>query len=118
MIYKIDTKENFSVITPQISEINSNMADELIVCCDELQKDDKSAIIDFVNVESIDADTIKKVEAIHPDFYSKNLSFALCNLSAGLRSSFSQEVNITPTLIEAIDIISMEGLERELMGDF
>ncbi len=117
MMYKIDTKENFDILTPQMSRFNTKMAEELITLCAQLQKNDKSAIVDFVNIEGIDEEVISVIEQLHVQFYSNNVSFALATVSSSIKSLFSQDINITPSLIEAIDIISMEGLERELLSD-
>ncbi|HMT35707.1 MAG TPA: hypothetical protein PKC41_07600 [Chitinophagaceae bacterium] len=117
MFYKIDTKENFDIITPQMSQFNYNMAEELITLCAQLQINDKSAIIDFTMVEGIDEKSIKALEHLHEQFYSNNVSLAFCHLTSKIKPLLSADLNITPTLIEAIDLISMEGLERELMGE-
>lgn len=118
MTYKIDTKDKFDIITPQIPDFNYNMAEELITLCTQLQKSDKSVIIDFINVTSTEARLAKELEELHAQYYNGNLSFVICNMKANIKPVFSDELNVVPTLIEAIDIISMEGLERELLGEF
>jgi anti-anti-sigma regulatory factor len=118
MQYKINTKENFDIIVPQMAQFVSIMAEELISHCAELQKNDKSAIIDFSNVLSIDGEMLVVLEKLHAGFYDCNLSCAFCNLNPDIKPLFSRELNIVPTQIEAIDLVSMEGLERELLGDF
>ena len=118
MTYKIDTKDKFDIITPQIPDFNYTMAEELITLCKQMQKSDKSVIIDFINVASTEERLAKEIETLHTTFYNSNLSFAICNIKANLKPVFSDELNIVPTLAEAIDIISMEGLERDLLGEF
>jgi hypothetical protein len=54
--------------------------------------------------------------------YDSNLSFALCEMNDEVKKSMQENdesdiLNITPKQIEAIDIVAMEGLERELLGD-
>ena len=117
MLFKIDTKNNFDILTPQMSRFQTKMAEELITLCAQLQKNDKSAIVDFVNIETLEENCIQMIEELHTAFYQNNLSFAIASVLPGIKSQFPQELNCTPTLIEAIDIISMEGLERELMND-
>ncbi len=117
MQYKIDTKEKFDIITPDLSHFEHRMADELQRHCEQLQKNDKSAIIDFSQVSSLDQEVADEIMQMHEHFYANNLSFVLCRLSADLKNIFRTELNITPTLDEAIDIVSMEGLERELLGE-
>ena len=50
-------------------------------------------------------------------------SFVICNLQPKVEAVFEKEelidvMNITPTESEAWDIVQMEEIERELMGDF
>ncbi|MBK7689599.1 MAG: hypothetical protein IPJ31_00230 [Bacteroidetes bacterium] len=117
MLFKIDTKNNFDILTPQMSRFHTKMAEELITLCAQLQKNDKSAIVDIVNIETIDAESIPLLEQAHTQFYQNNLSFAIATVIPSIKSQLPKDLNCTPTLIEAIDIISMEGLERELMND-
>lgn len=118
MQYKINTKENFDIIVPQMAQFDSIMAEELFQHCSELQKNDKSAIIDFSNVLSMDSAIISTLEKMYTAFYEHHLSCAFCHLHQDFRPLFSAELNIVPTQIEAIDLVSMEGLERELLRDF
>jgi hypothetical protein len=53
--------------------------------------------------------------------YDSNLSFALCEMSDDVKKTLLENIesdilNMTPKQIEAIDIVSMEGLERELIN--
>lgn len=117
MLYKIDTKQNLDIITPQMSQFKYIMADELVTLCAQLQKNDKSAIIDFNKVVSVEDVVLKQVEELHKQFYNSGLSFVLCNLTTDIKGLFSTELNVVPTQTEAIDLVSMEGLERELLGE-
>ena len=115
--YKIDTKENFDTITPQMPEIAHNMADAFFSICEERLKNDKSAIIDFGNVISMDMRVSNRLAQLHNSFYDADLSLACCCVQANIRSQMASHLNIVPTLDEAIDLVSMEGLERELLGE-
>ena len=117
MYYKIVAKENFDIILPQMTELNSNMAVELLALCEKTIEKKRSVIIDFNNVESIKDMQKDTMQNIHTSFYKHNLSFAVCEIKKELKPHFSKKLNITPTLIEAIDIISMEALEREILDE-
>lgn len=121
MNYTIETKENFDIISPTQSEFNSQMAEEMKGLVNNALAKKRSLIINLKEVTSTTND-IGELSNFHHKLYQENLSFVLCHVAANLKNELQkqellEELNITPKLIEAIDIVSMEGLERELMGD-
>lgn len=77
----------------------------------------KSVIISFENTAQIAPEIYDFLRAQHEEFYNAyQLSFVVCCIQANLVSPAIEELNITPTLIEAIDIVNMEVIERELLG--
>ena len=121
MNYKIDTKENFDIITPQIAMLNSTLTDELSKLINKSREDDKSVIIDFSQVNEIPEEFVDFLTQTHETMYLDNFSFVLCQVGGILKQQLQEadledSLNIAPTLIEAIDIVSMEVLERELLG--
>lgn len=122
MKYKIDTRENFDIITPLYAQIDSKLSDQLEELVDDDSEDGRSLLIDMLNIESLNEENTKLLNALHEQMYAKNLSFVLCHVSTSCKKKIASAklehvLNITPTLIEAIDIISMEDLERELLGE-
>jgi anti-anti-sigma factor len=122
MNVKIDTKEKFTVITPNEPGIPANMTEEL---CDLLLKyTDKSiphVILNMKNVQTITKETGERIATLQQQFYEKNCSFVICELNAEVQnlleeSEFFDVMNITPTESEAWDIVQMEEVERELLG--
>jgi len=121
MNYTIETKENFDIISPTQSEFNSQMAEEIKGLVNNALAKKRSLILNLKEVTSTTND-ISELSNFHHNLYQENLSFVLCHVAASLKNELQQhelleELNITPTLIEAIDIVSMEGLERELLGE-
>ncbi len=121
MNYTIETKENFDIISPTQSEFNSQMAEEIKGLVNNALAKKRSLIINLQEVASATKDVCVLYQ-FHQNLYQENLSFVLCHVAANLKNELQknelvEELNITPKLIEAIDIVSMEGLERELMGD-
>lgn len=118
MNIKINTKEKFSVVTPEEQLISANMSDELILKLEEfLQQDIPHVILCLTSVENIDQISIDKILTIQNNFYQHNASFVICEVHQNIISSFKKSCNITPTESEAWDIIQMEEIERELMND-
>ncbi len=122
MKYNIDTKENFDIITPINDTFNQELAEKIhsFLSTSILKK--RSAIIDFSSIQSIENNLSQSVIDWHHEMYDSNLSFALCGMNDDVKKTLLENIesdilNITPKQIEAIDIVAMEGLERELMGD-
>lgn len=123
MHLKIDTKEKFSILRPLVSHINDNMADELAaLCLNYLDKNMKNVILNLNQISLIDVKATKIIVKLQESFYKKNTSFIICELKPNIKeimekSEFSEFFNYAPTESEASDIIQMEEIERELLGN-
>ncbi len=119
MSVKIDTKEKFSVIIPETSEISANMSDELKELLNSyLNHSIPHVILSLRNVKKMDNGVAEMILNIQVGFYEKNCSFIICETLKELMFLFENSINITPTESEAWDIIQMEEIERELLNDF
>ncbi|MEO8771790.1 MAG: STAS domain-containing protein [Ferruginibacter sp.] len=124
MNVKIDTKEKFTVITPNEPGISANMTEELSDLL--LKYTDKSiphVILNMKNVKTITKETGESIASLQQQFYKKNCSFVICELNAEVenlleKSEITDVMNITATESEAWDIVQMEEIERELLRDF
>ncbi len=123
MHLKIDTKERFSILRPLVSHIDDNMADELAaLCLNYLNKNVKNIILNLNQISLIDVKATKIIIKLQKFFYKKNASFIICELKAPIKeniekSEFFEFFNYAPTESEASDIIQMEEIERELLGN-
>lgn len=123
MNVKIDTKEKFTVITPIETALAANMTAELYsLMLPYLQKDIPHIVLKMSEVQSIDDDTAEFLEALQHKFYENNCSFVICNLQKEVEKKLDEKellevMNVTPTESEAWDIVQMEEIERELLGD-
>lgn len=124
MNVKIDTKEKFTVITPKESDISANMTDELAEqLLSFLTKEIPHIVLNMKYVNSIDGEAAKNIALLQQQFYEKNVSFIVCELQNKVETCFEENelldvMNVTPTESEAWDILQMEEIEREIMGDF
>ncbi len=124
MNVKIDTKEKFTVITPNEAEITANMTVELAdMLLEYMKKSIPHIIFNMENVGMISVQTAEKIAATQQQFYENNYSFVICCLSTAVEKILEEAdlidvMNITPTESEAWDIVQMEEIERELMSDF
>ena len=60
--------------------------------------------------------------ATQQKFYENNCSFVICGLQKEVEKKLDEHellelMNVTPTESEAWDIVQMEEIERELLGD-
>lgn len=123
MEFKIDTKDNFSIITPDTVLIDANLADAVRGKIEEIrQSGSKNYILDLQHCHEIDPDALEDLLQLHEEVYSVEESLVLTGINTAIMNVFKEDetdlaLNITPTLNEAVDIINMEILERDLLSE-
>ena len=123
MNVKIDTKERFTVITPQEAHLSVNMTAELNqLLLGYLQKDIPHVILKMDLVQSIDEEMGENIAKIQSKFYENDCSFVICALQKEVVQLLEDKellelMNITPTESEAWDILQMEEIERDFLRD-
>ena len=122
MKFKIDTKEKILVISPEISELNANMAAPFLTTISKLPElEGRNLILDMALVEKADDQGIQAILTVYHQQYDSALSCALTGLNSALTLQLKEAdesvYNVAPTMAEAIDLVMMEDLERELMQD-
>ena len=123
MNVKIDTKEKFTVITPGEMSLAANMTAELKdMLLSYLQKDIPHIVLNMNAVKEVDEASGELLAAVQQQFYENNCSFVICNLQEAVEKLLDEKellelMNVTPTESEAWDIVQMEEIERELLGD-
>jgi anti-anti-sigma factor len=121
MNVKIDTKEKFTAITPEVAVLAANMTGELgDLLLPYLQKDIPHIVFNMASVEQIDEQAGEVLALLQQKFYENNCSFVICNLQDAVETLLDEKellelMNVTPTESEAWDIVQMEEIERELM---
>ena len=123
MKIKIDTKEKFTVLTPEESFISANMTEDFESICGNASYKIPHIVVNMKMVEIIDEQAAEKFSQIQQQFYEKNKSMVICELQKEVEKVFVKLelidfMNITPTESEAWDILQMEEIERELLNDF
>lgn len=123
MDFKIDTKPNYTVITPDMGGLSVNLAEEMRQKVeDATETGSHNFVIDLQNISSMDMAAGNVLLDLHHAVYNTggSLVFTMpeeCVVQTLKKGQYHLSLNITPTLIEAIDIISMEVLERDLLGE-
>ena len=123
MIVKTDTKEKFTVITPLEKLLPVNMTEELSqLLLSYLQKDIPHVILNLSEVSTLEGNSGELIALTQQKFYESNCSFVICAIQKPVEDLLDQQelleiMNVTPTESEAWDIVQMEEIERELLGD-
>ena len=121
MNVKIDTKERFTVITPEVAHLSVNMTEELNqLLLGYLQKDIPHVILKMDAVKTVDEQIAENLAKIQQQFNDNNCSFVICGLQKDVVQLLEQKkllelMNVTPSESEAWDIVQMEEIERELL---
>jgi len=124
MNVKIDTKEKFSVLTLEEADLPANMTEDFAeVLRSHLLKPSPHLVLSMKNVQMLDESVAQQLSAIQQEYYEKNCSFVICELNESVENRLDElelleYMNCTPTESEAWDIVQMEEIERELLGDF
>lgn len=123
MEFKIDTKDTFTIITPITDKINANLTGALVEkCIQTRQSGSSNLIIDLQNCKEIDKTTVPLLIKMHEDSYSQEHSLVFTHVSEKVMAVLKEDetdllINVAPRMDEAIDIISMEILERDLFNE-
>ncbi|NML37364.1 STAS domain-containing protein [Chitinophaga sp. G-6-1-13] len=121
MKFKIDTKEKIVVFCPEEPALDANLSADLISTLDSLPAlETRNLILDLTLVEKNDLAGMQAILTVYQNMYDKGRSCALTGVNSALTKELKAEggdmLNIAPTMAEAIDLVMMEELERELLN--
>lgn len=123
MEFKIDTRSNYTLIRPLSARLDANMAVRLSEKCQELSDtDSQNYLVDLDACQEADEAAFEALANLHEACYAQGQSIVFTNiqdpvLEALKEAQMNDAINITPTEQEAVDIISMEILERDLFNE-
>lgn len=124
MQVKIDTREKFTVFTPEADCLSDNLTEQLASVITTYQQNDiKNVILNLKNVTTVDDVAAERLANMQQQSYEVNASFVICEMQTAVEDKLEKLelldlMNVTPTESEAWDIVQMEEIERELMdGD-
>lgn len=108
----IDTKETYTVITPtekSTTDFHNALTKELETL------NDKHILINFSEKFNIEASEISLFLNIANDKRENGTSFVLIITGVNI-DDVPDEINVVPTMIEALDTLEMDAIERDLMN--
>ena len=122
MKFKIDTREKFTMITPDSDFSSDNLTAEFKELILPFLQHKTNLVINLKNAGTVEERFVNVIAALQKKFYEQNTSFVVCEIQPPVLSVIKElklddVLNITPTETEAWDIVQMEEVERELLGD-
>ena len=120
MMVKIDTREKFHVITIHETQFAANMTEQMDKVVLPLLDDNvKNVIVNMKDIKSVENAAASHLHSLQNTFYDNRASFVVCELQPDVKEamddfSLMERFNYTPTESEAMDIVQMEEIEREL----
>jgi anti-anti-sigma regulatory factor len=123
MEFKIDTNDTYTLILPTAMALDASMAASLRAkCLDLADEGSQNFVIDLTNAREADDASLEVFVSFHEECYEEERSLVFTGVVDGLLQRMKQArvhltLNITPTLDEAIDMVNMEILERDLLND-
>ena len=123
MEFKIDTKDTFTTIIPLEKNLSAKMTGDLLDKCEEMrQRGSNNFVIDLQHCSEMEPEAIDGLVALHEDCYGNDQSLVFTAINENIMSLLKSNesdllLNIAPKMEEAIDIISMEILERDLLSE-
>ena len=122
MKFKIDTREKFTIITPVSDFSSDNLTAEFKELINLQLQHKTNLVINLKNVVNTNEQSIEQLAALQQRFYEESISFVICEVQPAVATVINKlelddVMNITPTESEAWDIVQMEEVERELLGE-
>lgn len=119
MQFKIDTKEKIVLIRLEEKTLDAKMSDTFVSTLSAVDGlEHKNLVLDLHSLESADAAGLKAIFTVYTSQYERGLSAAVARLNntltQELTAAYPEMLNVVPTESEAIDMVMMEDLEREL----
>ena len=120
MNFEIDKKDNYAVVSVKVekldSQVSPSLKSELVV----LNADEFSNIvIDLSDTRYCDSSGLSAIMVANRLCKNSGGTFVLCGLQRSVSklisiSQLDTIVNITPTLEEAVDLLALESIEKDL----
>jgi len=123
MEFKIDTKGTYTNVIPVTGQLDANLTAAIRQKWNNAgQRGSLNLIVDLQNIDEIDSDVLPELLALQEDFTKNHQTIVFTGLQEQDMQQFKEPgdettLNMVPTTAEAIDIINMEILERDLFKD-
>ena len=123
MSFPTDKKDNYTLIRTEVEKLDGTVSpalkSELVVIN---AKGEKNIIVDLSNTRYCDSSGLSAILVGNRLCKSANGTFIICGLQPSVNklvsiSQLDSILKITPTLSEAVDLLFLEEIERNLGGE-
>lgn len=121
MLVKIDTKAHFRVLRITVPALHANMAEKLErLISEQMKTAPKNIILVLGEVTRIDPEIVGMLERLDRESRAGGVSFFVTEAGPSISGTMKEAgvggmLSLVPSFAEAVDLVMMEGLERELM---
>lgn len=119
MTYSLKNHENFDIVTFESTSLDEIALNELESISITLLDEKRSLILNLKSLAELSDKNQDFLAQLHEKSYENECSFVICELKPELKNTLElnhPQIAVAPTQIEAIDIVSMEVIERELLN--
>ena len=121
MSFNIEHKENFNIVTTTIDGFGGGEFTDLTKFLEENNSLGTNLVIDISSLKEMDSDAMHQLTAFQEGSYNLDKSLVICCDNVDLYQDFqtlfpTDTMIIAPTREEAIDVVMMDIMERELLG--
>lgn len=123
MEFKIDTKKTYTHIIPVTEQIDANLTEAIRQKWNNTgQSGSLNLIVDLQGINHVGENALDELRTLQEDFKKNRQSIVFMGLPEQHIAHFKSTgeemaVNIVPSLAEAVDIVNMEILERDLFDE-
>jgi len=123
MEFKIDTKKTYTHIIPVAEQIDANLTGAIRQKWNNTGQSGRlNLIVDLQGINQIGDNALEELRTLQEDFKKNRQSIVFMGLPEQHISHFRRTgeevaINIVPSLAEAVDIVNMEILERDLFDE-
>jgi len=120
MNFEIEKKDNYAVVKVKVEKLDSQISPSLKSELVALNADEfKNIIIDLEDTRYCDSSGLSAILVANRLCKNAGGSFILCSLQRSVSklisiSQLDTILSITPTLQEAVDLVAMETIEKDL----
>ncbi len=123
MEVKTDTKEKFHVIRVETQVLSAIMAADLNRQLMQFLKGTiKNVVVNLKGINTVEEEAAETLVRAQQSFYEGGASLVFCEINIELEKFLDSKellelMNLTPTEMEACEIVQMEEIERELLDE-
>jgi anti-anti-sigma regulatory factor len=118
MNYTIEKNDQYSLIIPQLTELNKETCAQLREkVLHEAASSSKYVIVNIVSVKDCNADGVRELIKLGTELLDKDGLLIITNAEDAFSRLFNKaDITFIPTDVEAVDFVFMDQLEKQFLS--